>query len=70
MNALLNQKEVCALVGLSRNSIHRHRRAGTFPPPVTIGKRTLRWEIAVLEDFIAGKWQGQGGDSAEKANNR
>lgn len=58
MNGMLNQQEVLALVGVSRATLHRYRVSGLFPAPVTIGTRTIRWPVEVVQDFIEGKWQG------------
>ena len=29
--------------GLSNASIYRHMREGTFPPPIRVSERTVRW---------------------------
>ncbi len=40
---LLNVKEVSALLGVSRTTLHRLVSAGNFPKPVRVGKRASRW---------------------------
>lgn len=40
---LLNAKEVSALIGVSRTTLHRLVSASNFPKPVRVGKRASRW---------------------------
>ena len=40
---LLTCREIEQRTGLSRSTIFRKVRDGTFPAPVKIGKRALRW---------------------------
>jgi prophage regulatory protein len=40
---ILRQREVCALTGLSRTTIWRMVRAGSFPKPMMISERTPGW---------------------------
>ena len=47
---LLTVREVCELLRISRTSIHRMVKAGTFPPPVHVG-RSPRWRRDVVEDW-------------------
>jgi predicted DNA-binding transcriptional regulator AlpA len=48
--------EVMALTGMSRVTIRRWLRDGSFPPPLrTNGRKKLFWSRAVVEAFLAGK---------------
>jgi prophage regulatory protein len=49
---LLNQNEVIEALGVSRNWIHRHVKNGTFPKPIKISPRTLRWKREELERWL------------------
>ena len=48
---LLNIKEVCKIVSLSRPTIYRQVVAGKFPPPVKIG-RASRWHTDQVVTWI------------------
>ena len=49
-NRIIRLPEVQALTGQSRSSIYRRIAAGTFPPPVKLGERSIGWrEQAVLQ---------------------
>jgi prophage regulatory protein len=50
---LLLLHEVMERVRLSRPTIFRLRRAGTFPEPVTLGARRLAWKESDVEAYIA-----------------
>ncbi len=41
---------VTSLTGLSRSSIYRHERAGSFPPRVRLGANSVGWREA---DIVA-----------------
>ena len=41
---LVRLPEVCAITGLSRNTILRLVKANLFPPPVRIGPRAVAWK--------------------------
>ena len=42
-NQMLRAPEVTARTGLSRVTIWRRVRAGTFPPPVQLGENSIGW---------------------------
>ena len=50
---LLTREEVEARTRLSRSAIYRKMRDGSFPVPLKIGARAVRWQDAEIEDFIA-----------------
>ena len=49
---LLTLKDVCALVSLSRSTIYGLVKAGKFPAPLQVGKRSVRWRRIEVE-----RWQ-------------
>lgn len=50
---ILREKEVIKLVGLSRTSIWRKERLGTFPARVRLGGgRAVGWRRADLEEWL------------------
>ena len=55
MEKLLRRDEVEDLVGLATTSIYRLMRAGSFPEPLRIGARAVRWRRSDLESWLAGR---------------
>ena len=53
-NALLRLKDVCALLGISRSTIYYRVSDGSFPGPVKIGKRSVRWRAEDLDAWRRG----------------
>lgn len=49
---ILNVKEVCYRVGISRAALYRWVAAGLFPKPVRIGVNRIGWRDYVVEDWI------------------
>jgi len=60
---LLTMHDVRRLTKLGRSTIGRMRDAGSFPEPLTIGKRNKRWPAGVIHQWIAA--QGGDGDSRD-----
>lgn len=50
-NALLRLKDVCRLFGVSRSTIYKRVSEKTFPPPMRISERSVRWRMADLADW-------------------
>ena len=46
---LIRISEVCRLVGVCRSTIYRWISEGSFPRPVRIGERAVRWRIENIE---------------------
>lgn len=51
--ALLRITQVMQATSLSRGSIYRRVRAGTFPAPVAISARRVAWRAAEIEAWSA-----------------
>lgn len=49
---LLTLKEVCTLVALARSTIYGLVKAGKFPSPLQVSKRSVRWRRVEVE-----RWQ-------------
>lgn len=68
---LINTREVCELLGVSRTTLYRRMAAGSFPLPANAGERNHLWNIREVEAWVeAGmpalkEWQGM-----KKANKR
>ena len=50
--AILREKEVIKVVGLSRTSIWRKEKLGTFPRRVKIGDRAVGWLRSSIEEWL------------------
>ena len=59
-NRLLRLREVLALCGLSRSTIYRKMREGSFPEPLKVGVRAVRWREAEIEDWLASRPRATG----------
>ena len=62
-NRLLRRQEVEALTALSCSSLYRKMREGTFPEPIRVGSRAVRWRERELVDWLASRPRatGEGG---------
>jgi prophage regulatory protein len=52
-NDLSKINEVILRSGLSKTSIYRNIKDGTFPAPVKIGKRAVAWRTEDLEKWLS-----------------
>jgi prophage regulatory protein len=50
---LLTRRQVEAEVGMSRSTIYRMMEAGTFPTPMRIAPRCVRWPRSEIERWKA-----------------
>jgi prophage regulatory protein len=51
--AILRRKKVEARTGLSRSTIYDGVKAGTFPPPISLGAKAVGWLESEIEDWIS-----------------
>ena len=49
---LLRLSEVLARCGLSRSSLYRMMRDGSFPEPLKVGVRAVRWRESEIEAWL------------------
>jgi prophage regulatory protein len=47
--AMLRLSEVCRLIGMSRSAIYRRIKEETFPAPLRVGDRSVRWASDVID---------------------
>ena len=57
---LMTRSEVEERTGLSRTSIYRLMREGTFPEPIKIGPRAVRWHESEIEAYLASRPRASG----------
>ncbi len=49
---MLRAPEVMARTGLSRSTIWRRVRAGTFPAPVELGVNSIEWPASAIAEWL------------------
>ena len=49
---MLRMPEVMARAGLSRTTIWRRVRAGTFPAPISLGENSVGWPEHLITEWI------------------
>lgn len=49
---LLSQKELLAMLGISRATFERNVAIGLLPKPIQVGKRAVRWRSDEIEECI------------------
>ncbi len=49
---MLRAPEVMARTGLSRVTIWRRVRAGTFPAPTELGENSIGWPASVITEWL------------------
>ena len=52
---MLRPSEVMVRTGLSRTTLWRRVRAGTFPPPHELGKSAIGWPASVIDAWLANR---------------
>lgn len=51
-NRFLKLSEVTHLTGLARSTIYEMMEAGTFPRPLKIGPKAVRWRLDIIEQWM------------------
>ena len=57
---LLRLSEVLARCGLSRSSLYRMMRDGSFPEPLKVGVRAVRWRESEIEAWLESRPRASG----------
>ena len=57
---LMTRQEVEARTALSRTSIYRMMREGSFPEPLKVGARAVRWPADEIEAWVAARPRATG----------
>ena len=55
MSNLLTRREVESRFGISKTTIYRKVADGSFPPPIQIGARAVRWDEAEIAEWLRGR---------------
>ena len=64
---MLRAPQVMARVGLSRATIWRRVKAGTFPPPTELGENSIGWPESLISSWIESRPRRRYGASGEEA---
>ena len=57
---LLNRKQVESMTGLSRSTLYRQMRTGTFPTPLKVGIRAVRWRPHDIAEWLESRPRATG----------
>ena len=57
---LLRLSEVQTRTALARSTIYRKMRDGSFPEPLKIGVRAVRWPESEIEEWLAARPRATG----------
>ena len=60
---LMRREEVQQRTGLACSTIYRKMREGSFPEPVKVGARAVRWPASEIEEWLAGRPRATGESS-------
>ena len=55
MDRLIRRKQLLELVGLSYTTQWRMEKAGLFPARVKLGKASVGWHLAEVEEWVRGR---------------
>lgn len=51
-DGLMTVKDVCAAVRLARSTIHSKVKDGSFPSPIKLSARCVRWRQKAIQQWI------------------
>ena len=52
---LIRMKELVKILQISRATINRYRKAGTFPLPIKFSARCTAWRASVINDWLSSR---------------
>lgn len=53
--AIYREKDVLALLGVSKATLWRWRREGVFPHPIQLGPNTVGWRRGDVDEWLASR---------------
>ena len=57
---LMRREEVEERTGLARTTIYRKMREGSFPEPLQVGARAVRWPASEIDAWLASRPRATG----------
>ncbi|MCY3727449.1 MAG: AlpA family phage regulatory protein [Nitrospira sp.] len=58
-DVLLTRREVERRTGLSRSTLYRKMREGTFPVPLKVSERAVRWRERDIRAYVESRSYGE-----------
>lgn len=58
--ALIRQRDLCALLNVSRSTLFRWERSGHFPRRMKLGPRRVAWRTSDIEAWLATRSASRG----------
>lgn len=58
LDRYVRQREVLALLGVSRVTLYQWRKRGWFPAPVLIGPNLFGWQSSTIREWMANRLEG------------
>ena len=65
---LMRREQVEQRTGLARTTIYRKMRDGSFPQPIRVGVRAVRWPSSEIEAWLASRPRATGEPTPPKNN--
>ncbi|MGF1826251.1 AlpA family transcriptional regulator [Vibrio splendidus] len=62
---LLRLKEVIQVTGISRSSLYKYLNEGQFPPPISLGARSVAWIDHEVQAWITTKMKQRNNKSIQ-----
>ena len=59
-DVLLTRREVERRTGLSRSTLYRKMRDGTFPVPLKVSERAVRWRASEIRAYVESRPRSYG----------
>ena len=63
-DVLLTRREVGRRTGLSRSTLYRKMRDGTFPVPLKVSERAVRWRESDIRAYVDSRPRSYGETAA------
>ena len=63
-DVLLTRREVERRTGLSRSTLYRKMREGTFPVPLKVSERAVRWRESDIRAYVDSRPRSYGETTA------
>ena len=63
-DVLLTRREVERRTGLSRSTLYRKMRDGTFPVPLKVSERAVRWRESEIRAYVDSRPRSYGETAA------
>jgi len=54
---ILTTKEVCSIIGFSRQTVYRMVKSGEFPAPAKLGTRRVGWKTSHVNGWLDAKFE-------------